>query len=48
MSEVPVLFLPTHRSYADFLLISYICYTLAIPLPVIAAGMGKKKLKKEN
>lgn len=40
MSQGPVLFLPTHRSYADFLLISYLCYTLDIPLPVIAAGMG--------
>lgn len=40
MSEGPVLLLPTHRSYADFLLVSYLCYTLNIPLPVIAAGMG--------
>ncbi len=40
MSEGPVLILPTHRSYADFLLISYLCYTMDIPLPVIAAGMG--------
>lgn len=42
MSQGPVLLLPTHRSYADFLLISYLCYTMDIPLPVIAAGMGKK------
>lgn len=40
MSQGPVLLLPTHRSYADFLLISYLCFTLDIPLPVIAAGMG--------
>ncbi len=40
MSQGPVLILPTHRSYADFLLISYLCYTMDIPLPVIAAGMG--------
>lgn len=42
MSQGPVLLLPTHRSYADFLLISYLCYSMNIPLPVIAAGMGKR------
>lgn len=32
--------LPSHRSYMDFLLMSYILYTYDLPLPVIAAGMG--------
>ncbi|XP_046442213.1 dihydroxyacetone phosphate acyltransferase-like isoform X2 [Daphnia pulex] len=48
MSEGPVLILPTHRSYADFLLISYLCYTMDIPLPVIAAGMDFKGMKFVN
>lgn len=33
--------LPSHRSYMDFLLMSYILYTYDLALPVIAAGMGK-------
>ncbi|KAK3876086.1 hypothetical protein Pcinc_019098 [Petrolisthes cinctipes] len=37
--ETPVVLLPTHRSYADFLLVSYIAYHFNLPLPVIAAGM---------
>ncbi|XP_071550065.1 LOW QUALITY PROTEIN: dihydroxyacetone phosphate acyltransferase [Panulirus ornatus] len=37
--ETPVILLPTHRSYADFLLVSYIAYHFNLPLPVIAAGM---------
>ncbi|KAK4003010.1 dihydroxyacetone phosphate acyltransferase isoform X1 [Daphnia magna] len=48
MSQGPVLLLPTHRSYADFLLISYLCYTMDIPLPVIAAGMDFKGMKFVN
>ncbi|CAL8081175.1 unnamed protein product [Orchesella dallaii] len=35
----PVIFLPTHRSYVDFLLLSYVCFTYSLPLPIIAAGM---------
>ncbi|XP_059350786.1 dihydroxyacetone phosphate acyltransferase-like [Daphnia carinata] len=48
MSQGPVLLLPTHRSYADFLLISYLCYTMDIPLPIIAAGMDFKGMKFVN
>jgi 1-acyl-sn-glycerol-3-phosphate acyltransferase/nucleoside-diphosphate-sugar epimerase len=33
-----VAFVPTHRSYVDFLLISYVCFEYNIPLPHIAAG----------
>ncbi|OEH76515.1 NAD-binding domain 4 domain-containing protein [Cyclospora cayetanensis] len=36
-SPGPVLLLPTHRSYMDFLLVSYVCFTYGIPLPFIAA-----------
>lgn len=35
----PVLYLPSHRSYADFILISYVCFTNEIEIPGIAAGM---------
>lgn len=37
--ESPILFMPTHRSYADFLLFDYICFHLNLPLPSIAAGI---------
>ncbi|KAL8432915.1 hypothetical protein Efla_006716 [Eimeria flavescens] len=33
----PVMLLPTHRSYLDFLLISFVCFTYGVPLPFIAA-----------
>lgn len=41
IQEHPVVLLPSHRSYMDFLLMSYILYTYDLALPVIAAGMGK-------
>nr|KAG5704262.1 hypothetical protein BaRGS_012550 [Batillaria attramentaria] len=37
--EYPVLLMPTHRSYMDFLLMSYVFYHYELPLPVIAAAM---------
>uniref|UniRef100_A0A2R5LN71 Putative dihydroxyactetone-phosphate acyltransferase dhapat n=1 Tax=Ornithodoros turicata TaxID=34597 RepID=A0A2R5LN71_9ACAR len=37
--ENPILLLPTHRSYNDFLLMSYVCFYYDVPLPVIAAGL---------
>ncbi|OWR50205.1 glycerol-3-phosphate acyltransferase [Danaus plexippus plexippus] len=39
MGMNPVLFLPTHRSYADFCLMTYLCYHYDIDLPAVAAGM---------
>lgn len=33
-----VALVPTHRSYVDFLLISFVCFEYNIPLPHIAAG----------
>ena len=42
--EYPVLLMPTHRSYFDFLLVSYVFYDKDLPLPVIAAAMGKSYL----
>lgn len=35
----PVLYLPSHRSYADFVLMSYICFAYDLEIPGIAAGM---------
>ncbi|KAJ8356474.1 hypothetical protein SKAU_G00192680 [Synaphobranchus kaupii] len=37
--EYPVVLMPTHRSYVDFLVLSYILFTYDLPLPVIAAGI---------
>lgn len=36
--ENPVLYLPMHRSYADFVLLSFVCFQMNLPLPTIAAG----------
>ena len=51
IQDHPVVLLPSHRSYMDFLLMSYILYTYDLALPVIAAGMGKgwaELVKKNN
>jgi glycerol-3-phosphate O-acyltransferase len=42
-----VVFLPTHRSYVDFLLLSYVCFHYNCPLPHIAAGMRERRREKE-
>ncbi|KAL0487536.1 glycerone phosphate O-acyltransferase [Acrasis kona] len=34
----PLILIPTHRSYLDFLIISYIFFAYSIPVPHIAAG----------
>ncbi|KAM6462317.1 dihydroxyacetone phosphate acyltransferase isoform 3-T3 [Liasis olivaceus] len=39
IQEHPVVLLPSHRSYMDFLLLSYVSYTYDLALPVIAAGI---------
>ncbi|KAI3364375.1 hypothetical protein L3Q82_011175, partial [Scortum barcoo] len=41
IEESPVILMPNHRSYMDFLVISYILFTYDIPVPVIAAGIRK-------
>lgn len=50
IQESPVILMPNHRSYVDFLVISYILFTYDIPLPVIAAGIRKYlfELKQKN
>lgn len=47
IQESPVILMPSHRSYMDFLIISYILFTYDIPVPVIAAGI-RKYLKKTH
>ncbi|RWS10033.1 protein phosphatase 1A-like isoform X1 [Dinothrombium tinctorium] len=37
--ECPVLYMLTHRSYADFLIFAYVCFYFNLPLPSIAAGI---------
>ncbi|KAI1725569.1 acyltransferase domain-containing protein [Ditylenchus destructor] len=36
--HIPIVFMPSHKSYFDFLLISLLCYDQQIPLPAICAG----------
>ncbi|XP_062415568.1 dihydroxyacetone phosphate acyltransferase-like [Pungitius pungitius] len=45
IQESPVILLPNHRSYLDFLVISYVMFTYDIPLPVIAAGMALIRMR---
>lgn len=45
IAEYPVVLMPSHRSYLDFLLVSYILYDHDLPLPVIAAAMDFKGMK---
>ena len=40
MKKYPVVLLPSHRSYLDFLLVSYFLYEFNMQLPVIAAAQG--------
>ncbi|XP_055346787.1 dihydroxyacetone phosphate acyltransferase-like [Paramacrobiotus metropolitanus] len=37
--SVPIVLMPTHRSYADFLLVSFVAFHYALPLPIIASGI---------
>ncbi|XP_032098344.1 dihydroxyacetone phosphate acyltransferase isoform X2 [Sapajus apella] len=39
IQEHPVVLLPSHRSYIDFLMLSFLLYNYDLPVPVIAAGM---------
>ncbi|XP_043919619.1 dihydroxyacetone phosphate acyltransferase [Protopterus annectens] len=45
VQDYPVVLLPSHRSYIDFLMLSYILYAYDLPLPVIAAGMDFMGMK---
>nr|XP_026695898.1 dihydroxyacetone phosphate acyltransferase-like isoform X2 [Ciona intestinalis] len=41
----PIVFMPSHRSYMDFLMMSLVCFYLDLPLPAIAAGMDFMSMK---
>lgn len=41
MGNCPVIFVPSHRSYADFILTSLMFFTQDLAIPAITAGMGK-------
>lgn len=45
IQEYPVLLMPSHRSYFDFLLMSFVHFTCDLPLPVIAAAMDFSGMK---
>lgn len=44
--DMPVIILPTHRSYMDFLFITYIMFINELPLPIVAAGDNFKAMGK--
>jgi 1-acyl-sn-glycerol-3-phosphate acyltransferase len=35
---LPVVYMPTHKSHVDYLLLSYVCFAYRLPIPYIAAG----------
>jgi glycerone phosphate O-acyltransferase len=39
MGNQQIIYLPSHRSYVDFMLMSYVCFSYNIEIPAIAAGM---------
>ncbi|XP_060070929.1 dihydroxyacetone phosphate acyltransferase-like [Ylistrum balloti] len=45
IKEYPILLTPSHRSYFDFLLMSFVFYHYDLPLPVIAAAMDFMGMK---
>uniref|UniRef100_A0A673CK81 Si:ch73-21k16.5 n=1 Tax=Sphaeramia orbicularis TaxID=375764 RepID=A0A673CK81_9TELE len=45
VQDSPVILMPNHRSYVDFLIISYVLFTYDIPIPVIAAGIPLAGMK---
>lgn len=38
--RTPVIFVPSHRSYQDFILMAFICFHYNIEIPYVAAAMG--------
>uniref|UniRef100_A0A671S0K5 Si:ch73-21k16.5 n=1 Tax=Sinocyclocheilus anshuiensis TaxID=1608454 RepID=A0A671S0K5_9TELE len=45
IQEYPVILMPNHRSYVDFLVLSYIMFTYDLSIPVIAAGIPLMGMK---
>lgn len=40
MGDTPLILVPSHRSYGDFVLMSYLLYMYDVAIPTTAAGMG--------
>lgn len=45
ISQVQYIYVPSHRSYLDFILLSYILFSYNMALPNIAAGMDFYNMK---
>ncbi|XP_014470903.1 PREDICTED: dihydroxyacetone phosphate acyltransferase isoform X2 [Dinoponera quadriceps] len=45
MSQVQYIYVPSHRSYLDFILLSYVLFSYDMALPNIAAGVDFYKMK---
>lgn len=45
ISQIQYIYVPTHRSYLDFILLSYILFSYDMALPNIAAGMDFYNMK---
>lgn len=45
ISQVQYIYVPSHRSYLDFILLSYILFSYDMALPNIAAGMDFYNMK---
>ncbi|BES90360.1 glycerol-3-phosphate acyltransferase [Nesidiocoris tenuis] len=39
MGNCPLVFVPTHRSYGDFILMAFVCFMYEIEIPCVAAGL---------
>lgn len=44
VQEYPVLLVPSHRSYFDFLIFSILCFNYDLPLPAIVAAQDFKDM----
>ena len=44
MGNQQIIYLPSHGSYVDFMLMSYICFSYNLEIPCIAAGMDFHKM----
>ncbi|VVC29513.1 Hypothetical protein CINCED_3A006445 [Cinara cedri] len=44
-NKTPVIFVPSHRSYQDFILMAFICFHYNIEIPYVAAAMDFKDMK---
>jgi len=45
LSKYPVIFMPSHRSYMDFLLLSFVLFQYTLPCPVICAAQDFLNMK---